>query len=118
MILSNNKSGTFYKQFEEDIDKREENLPRILEIIELLMVVQSKWGYLESIFTSQQDIMKQLSQEHTIFKGVNTGFRAELERINKDRNALRALHSSWNIAKNSMKDKKKTMKKILDLKLF
>ena len=35
--------------------------------------------------------MKQLSQEHTIFKGVNTGFRVELERINKDRNALRAL---------------------------
>lgn len=91
VILSNNKSGAFYKQFEETIDLWEENLAKISEIIELLMVVQSKWGYLESIFTGQQDIMKQLSQEHTIFQGVNAGFKSELERINKDRNALRAL---------------------------
>jgi len=91
VVLSNNKSGAFYKQFEETIDKWEESLALISEIVELLMIVQSKWGYLESIFTGQQDIMKQLSQEHTIFKGVNTGFRAELERISKDRNALRAL---------------------------
>ena len=91
VILSNNKSGAFYKQFEMRIDNWEENLAKISEIIELLMVVQSKWGYLESIFTGQQDIMKQLSQEHTIFQGVNAGFKTELERINKDRNALRAL---------------------------
>jgi dynein heavy chain len=91
VILSNNKSGAFYKQFEETIDYWEENLAKISEIIELLMVVQSKWGYLESIFTGQQDIMKQLSQEHTIFQGVNAGFKAELERINKDKNAMKAL---------------------------
>jgi dynein heavy chain len=91
VILSNHKSGAFYKKFEEQIDKWEENLSQISEIIELLMIVQSKWGYLESIFSGQQDIMKQLATEHTIFQGVNSGFRAELERINKDKNALRSL---------------------------
>lgn len=91
VILSNNKSGAFYKQFEDRIDAWEDDLATISEVLELLMIVQSKWGYLESIFTGQQDIMKQLSQEHTVFQGVNAGFKEELERINKTRNAKSAL---------------------------
>ena len=91
VILSNNKSGAFYKQFEEKIDTWEDNLAQISETLEMLMIVQSKWGYLESIFTGQQDIMKQLSQEHTVFQAVNAGFKEELERIFKIKNAKESL---------------------------
>lgn len=116
VILSNNKSGAFYKQFEARIDQWEDNLARISEILEMLMIVQSKWGYLESIFTGQQDIMKQLSQEHTVFQGVNTGFKEELERINSNRNAMKALLSVNGLEKKleDMDEKLEHIQKNLD----
>jgi len=54
--------------------------------------VQGKWSYLESIFRGQQDISKQLPQESSVFTKINTDFKNEMERINKDRNAYRALN--------------------------
>jgi dynein heavy chain, axonemal len=116
VILSNNKSGAFYKQFEARIDDWEDNLARISETLEMLMIVQSKWGYLESIFTGQQDIMKQLSQEHTVFQGVNAGFKEELERINSNRNACKALLSSKGLDKKleEMDEKLEHIQKNLD----
>jgi dynein heavy chain len=57
-----------------------------------LIAVQGKWSYLESIFRGQQDISKQLPQESSVFTKINTDFKNEMERINKDRNAYRALN--------------------------
>lgn len=89
--LSNHKSSAFYVHFCDQIDMWEFNLAKISETLEMLVMVQSKWGYLESIFTSQQDIMRQLANEHSIFQRINQSFKTEMERVHKERNALRAL---------------------------
>jgi dynein heavy chain, axonemal len=89
--LSNMKSSPYYKQFDDKIDTWENNIAQITETLELLLAVQGKWSYLESIFRGQQDISKQLPSESSIFTKINTDFKIEMERINKEKNAYRAL---------------------------
>lgn len=89
--LGNHKSSPYYKEFDSKIDLWESNIAQITESLEILLIVQGKWKYLESIFRGQPDISKQLPNEDAIFKKNNTTFKTEMERINKDRNCLRAL---------------------------
>ena len=48
--LSNMKSSPYYSQFDYAIDLWENNIAQITETLELLLGVQGKWSYLESIF--------------------------------------------------------------------
>jgi len=89
--LSNMKSSPYYKEFDTKIDLWEANIAQITETLEVLLAVQGKWKYLESIFRGQPDISKQLPHEDSIFKSNNQVFKAEMERINKEKNCLRAL---------------------------
>jgi dynein heavy chain len=51
--LSNMKSSPYYSQFDDKIDLWENNIAQITETLELLLAVQGKWSYLESIFKGQ-----------------------------------------------------------------
>ena len=51
--LGNMKSSPYYKQFDDKIDTWENNIAQITETLELLLAVQGKWSYLESIFLGQ-----------------------------------------------------------------
>jgi len=87
--LAKHKSSPFYKQFDDKIDMWENNIAKITETLEILMVVQERWQYLESIFGGQAHIQKQLAQEYSIFKSVDLTFRTEMTRIHKVKNAYR-----------------------------
>ena len=89
--LNNMKSSPYYKQFEDKIDLWETNIATITETLELLLSVQGKWNYLESIFKGQADIQKLLTKEYSEFDKIHNSFKIEMERIHKDRNALRCL---------------------------
>lgn len=91
VMLTNMKSSPYYKQFDDKIDFWENNIAQITETLELLLAVQGKWSYLESIFRGQADITKMLPTESSVFNKVHVDFKVEMERINKDRNAYRAL---------------------------
>lgn len=56
--LGTAKSSPFYKEFDTDIDHWESTISQITETLEILIAVQSKWKYLESIFKGQPDISK------------------------------------------------------------
>ena len=85
------KSSPYYKQFDDRIDLWENNIASVTETLEMLLSVQGKWSYLESIFKGQQDISRQLPNESSTFERINLIFKVEMERINKERNALKAL---------------------------
>ena len=78
------------------IDYWEATIAQITETLEILLQVQSKWKYLESIFKGQPDISKQLPNEDAIFRRNHAVFKEEMERINKDRNCKRALTEKKN----------------------
>lgn len=48
--LGNHKSSPYYKEFDTLIDHWEANISQITETLEVLLAVQGKWKYLESIF--------------------------------------------------------------------
>lgn len=73
--LAAHKSSPYYKQFNEKIDFWENNIANITETIELLLQVQGKWAYLESIFKGQPDLAKQLGREDAAFKQIDKIFR-------------------------------------------
>jgi dynein heavy chain len=85
------KSSPYYKEFDTKIDAWEANIAQITETLEVLMAVQEKWKYLESIFKGQPDISKQLPNEDSVFKSNNLTFKAEMDRIQKEKNCLRSL---------------------------
>lgn len=68
--LSTIKASKFYNSFAEKIDKWEKALNGVSETVDLILNVQKKWMYLESIFMASEDICKQLPRESAIFMEV------------------------------------------------
>uniref|UniRef100_G1RF97 Dynein axonemal heavy chain 2 n=1 Tax=Nomascus leucogenys TaxID=61853 RepID=G1RF97_NOMLE len=91
VALSTMKASRFVKAFEKDVDHWERCLSLILEVIEMILTVQRQWMYLENIFLGE-DIRKQLPNESTLFDQVNSNWKAIMDRMNKDNNALRSTH--------------------------
>ncbi len=74
VALSTMKASKFYASFQTKIDNWESTLSLISEIVEMILAVQRKWIYLESIFMSGGDIAKQLPKEYVLFVQVNESF--------------------------------------------
>uniref|UniRef100_A0A452F4R1 Dynein axonemal heavy chain 2 n=1 Tax=Capra hircus TaxID=9925 RepID=A0A452F4R1_CAPHI len=91
VALSTMKASRFVKAFEKDVDHWERCLSLILEVIEMVLTVQRQWMYLENIFLGE-DIRKQLPNESGLFDQVNGNWKAIMDRVNKDPNALRSTH--------------------------
>nr|XP_060635826.1 dynein axonemal heavy chain 2 [Anolis sagrei ordinatus] len=91
VALSTMKASRFVKPFEKDVDRWERCLSLILEVIEMLLVVQRQWMYMENIFLGE-DIRKQLPSESSSFDQINSSWKTIMDRFVKDNNALRATH--------------------------
>jgi dynein heavy chain, axonemal len=90
--LSSMKASKFFIAFESQVDHWEKTLSLIIEVIELLLLVQRQWMYLENIFVGTEDIRKQLPKESTIFDGVNVNYKKILNKMTTDKNVRRATH--------------------------
>jgi dynein heavy chain len=90
-ILATHKASPFYKNFDVEIDLWEDNIAKMNETLDLLITATSKWQYLESIFCGQPDIIRMLGEENAKFQTSNKIFRAQMIRINKEKNCYRAL---------------------------
>ena len=73
--VSTMKSSKFYNSFKAKIDLWEGTLALVSEVIDVLLTIQRKWMYLESIFMASEDIRKQLPTESTLFIEVNETFK-------------------------------------------
>lgn len=90
-ILATHKASPFYKNFDVEIDLWEDNIAKMNETLDLLISATSKWQYLESIFCGQPDIIRMLGEENAKFQASNKIFKAQMIRINKEKNCYRAL---------------------------
>ncbi|XP_040308873.1 dynein axonemal heavy chain 2 [Herpailurus yagouaroundi] len=91
VALSSMKASRFVKAFEREVDHWERCLSLILEAVEMVLMVQRQWMYLENIFLGE-DIRKQLPSESALFDQINSTWKSVMDRMNKDSNALRATH--------------------------
>ncbi|XP_058251926.1 dynein axonemal heavy chain 2 isoform X2 [Hemibagrus wyckioides] len=117
VTLSTMKASRFVRAFEKEVDHWERCLSLILEVIEMILTVQRQWMYLENIF-SGEDIRKQLPNESAEFNDINSNWKAIMDRLNKDKNALRGTQHPGLLEKLSeMNSKLEEIQKSLDMYL-
>nr|XP_055054184.1 LOW QUALITY PROTEIN: dynein axonemal heavy chain 2 [Misgurnus anguillicaudatus] len=117
VTLSVMKASRFVKAFEKEVDHWERCLSLVLEVIEMILTVQRQWMYLENIFQAE-DIHKQLPRETAEFDDVNSSWKNIMDRLNKDKNALKGTHHPGLLEKLSdMNTKLEEIQKSLDMYL-
>ncbi|XP_073998137.1 dynein axonemal heavy chain 3-like isoform X3 [Rhodnius prolixus] len=83
------RGSPYVKPFEEEMQKWEEKLLSMQDILDAWFQVQVTWMYLEAIFSSE-DIMRQMPEEGKAFQKVDASWRQLMESTNKDPNVLLA----------------------------
>ncbi|KAH0787434.1 dynein heavy chain 2, axonemal [Histomonas meleagridis] len=83
--LSSMKEASVFIVFDQQpIMKLEQNLTKVLELLDFLLTVQRKWIYLESIFNGSESIRKQIPNEASEFGKVNTKWREVMEFLRRE----------------------------------
>ncbi|XP_049764343.1 dynein axonemal heavy chain 2 [Schistocerca cancellata] len=89
VALSAMKSTRFVEAFAKEVDYWERTLSLIMETLELVLLVQRQWLYLENIF-SGEDIRKQLPKETDEYDKATNIWKDLMFKMYKEKNALRA----------------------------
>ncbi|OAF69166.1 Axonemal beta dynein heavy chain 2 [Intoshia linei] len=88
--LSAMKSSLYVKPFEVKVDEWERLLSSVLETIELMLVVQRQWIYLENIFMGE-DVRKQMPQESQDFDKIDITWLEITQYINQTKNIIKCV---------------------------
>ena len=88
--ISTMKASRFAASFLGELDTWEKSLSQISETVEMMMGVQRKWMYLESIFVGSEDIRKQLPAESAMFDEVNTAWIKTTKEMQAEGTAYKA----------------------------
>ncbi|DBA95316.1 TPA: Dynein heavy chain cytoplasmic [Trebouxia sp. C0006] len=88
--LQSMMASRFVRPFAEEVRKWEQRLSLVSECIEIWMLVQRKWMYLESIFMDSDDIRHQLPQEAKRFDGIDKSWKKIMQDTAKNPNVLEA----------------------------
>ncbi|CAN9505279.1 unnamed protein product [Ophioblennius macclurei] len=91
VTLSSMKASRFVKPFEQEVDKWENQLSQVMEVIEMILTVQRNWNYLENIFQGK-DIREQLPHECDVFEESSSTWRIIMSRLYRNPNALKGTH--------------------------
>ncbi|KAJ8936975.1 hypothetical protein NQ318_015639 [Aromia moschata] len=91
MQLSTMKSTRFVEPFAKEVDYWERTLSYISETLEMALMVQRQWLYLENIFYGE-DIRKQLPKESEEFDEITEDWREITSRLYYAKTALKATH--------------------------
>nr|CAD7455963.1 unnamed protein product [Timema tahoe] len=112
--LGTMKSTRFVEPFIKQVDYWERTLSTIMEVLEMVLIVQRQYLYLENIFLGE-DIRKQLPKESFDFDNLSSEWKEITNRMNRDRNALKATHypNFWERL-NSMNQKLELIQRALE----
>jgi dynein heavy chain len=76
--LQNIASSKYVRAFAAKVKKWEKDLNLINDVIDIFLIVQRKWMYLESIFNGSEDIRQQLNEEAKKFDRINNHYRKKI----------------------------------------
>ncbi|XP_057295129.1 dynein axonemal heavy chain 10-like [Hydractinia symbiolongicarpus] len=92
MNLQSMTASRFVGPFLENVNKWEKSLSHISEVVDVWLVVQRKWMYLESIFIGG-DIRAQLPEEAKKFDDIDKTFKKIMSDTAKNPKVLEAAHA-------------------------
>ena len=87
-----NQASRFAAAFQQTLETWEKALSHISETVEMIMGVQRKWMYLESIFVGSEDIRKQLPAESAMFDDVNANWKRTTKELFDAGTAYKGAH--------------------------
>ena len=76
--LQNIASSKYVRAFAARVKKWEKDLNLINDVIDIFLLVQRKWMYLESIFNGSEDIRQQLNEEAKKFDRINNHYKKKI----------------------------------------
>ncbi|RNF10287.1 1-beta dynein [Trypanosoma rangeli] len=88
-MLSSIKMSRFVDSFRPKVVQWEQVLSIATDTIEALLLVQTKWMYLENIFIGSEDIKRKLAAESKKFEGVHSQWISIIMRLITDPNVVR-----------------------------
>ena len=115
--LSSMKATKYFIAFDQQpITKLEQNLTKVLELLDFLLTVQRQWIYLESIFNGSETIRKQIPNEASEFNKVNTKWREVMEYLRRDTTTAMKGAQETDILKklHEMNEKLEEIQKVLE----
>ncbi|XP_075210784.1 dynein heavy chain 3, axonemal [Lycorma delicatula] len=83
------RGSPYVKAFENEMQKWEEKLISMQDILDSWLTMQATWMYLEPIFSSE-DIMRQMPEEARNFRSVDKNWRAIMTAVQEDTHILKA----------------------------
>ncbi|GMH41526.1 hypothetical protein BSKO_09436 [Bryopsis sp. KO-2023] len=119
--LQSMMASPFVRPFLEEVRKWEQRVSLIGECIEVWMLVQRKWMYLESIFVGSDDIRQQLPKEAKRFDQIDRTWQKIMVDTHKNRNVLEACSfdgrlDALNELSESLENCQKSLSEYLDTK--
>ena len=78
LSVNNIASNKFVRAFAKRVKKWEKDLSMISDVIDIWLIVQRKWMYLESIFNGSEDIRQQLNEEAKKFDRINNNYKKKI----------------------------------------
>ena len=102
--ISTMKASRFASAFQDSLERWEKALSHISEAVEMIMGVQRKWMYLESIFIGSEDIRKQLPAESALFDDVNSSWRRTTKELLDAGTAYKGTHAAGMLERLSAMD--------------
>ncbi|XP_074107880.1 dynein heavy chain 2, axonemal kl-2 [Cotesia typhae] len=91
--LSAMKSTRFVEPFVNDVDQWERTLSRIADLLEVMLLVQKDYIYLDNIFRAE-DIRKQMPNETDSFDALTIQFKEIYSQMAAAQNVVQACHDS------------------------
>jgi dynein heavy chain len=84
MNLAAISGSRFVPIFAEEVSKWDKRLNLVSECVDVWLVVQTKWAYLEGIFIGSEDIRQQLPEETKRFAAIHKEFTGVMEAVKKE----------------------------------
>jgi len=119
LLLASMKTNFYYAAFAKEIEMWDNALSKMIETLEILMLVQKKFIYFNNIFINIQEEIGQLIGDRNNFNTVRVQLVGYLNKIAQDKNAKSNLtvdhfKDSLNSMSNELDIIQKNMKKYLD----
>ena len=90
LVVQGMMASKYLATFEEPVTKWQKDLSAVSDVLSIMLDVQRKWAYLETLFIGSEEVKKELPADAERFAGIDVDFKALLKGFSAEKNCVRA----------------------------
>jgi dynein heavy chain len=90
LVVQGMMASKYLATFEEPVTKWQKELSSVSDVLGIMLDVQRKWAYLETLFIGSEEVKKELPADAERFAEIDVGFKTLLKSFNAEKNCVRA----------------------------